>query len=305
MATGIIEVFAKAGIPVLYVARGDDKVARVRTNLERSLDKGVARGKLTQEARDAALAIVSGTTQLDDLADKSVSLFVNVDSLPEIDAEIARHYVGLIKRVEVVTGGASAAYGSDAVSGVVNFILDSTFTGLKGEASGGISGKSDNAAQALSLAWGTKFAGDRGHLVFSVDYSNSEGIVTGENRAWNRQHVDIIPNATPTDGRPQNLWRAGVTGAQFSEGGLIYAGPLRGIQFLPGGATAPNQLSMKLLRNEPASAKRLVSGPSIRIELSITPSSTLPWMRSVRGSRVSTSMMPPILRPYREEKLPG
>ncbi|MFC6237710.1 3-hydroxyacyl-CoA dehydrogenase family protein [Longivirga aurantiaca] len=81
MATGIIEVFAKAGIPVLYVARGDDKVARVRTNLERSLDKGVARGKLTQEARDAALAIVSGTTELDDLADVDLVVEAVVEDL--------------------------------------------------------------------------------------------------------------------------------------------------------------------------------------------------------------------------------
>jgi 3-hydroxybutyryl-CoA dehydrogenase len=81
MATGIIEVFAKAGIPVLYVARGEDKVARVRTNLERSLDKGVARGKLTPEARDAALALVSGTTQLDDLADVDLVVEAVVEDL--------------------------------------------------------------------------------------------------------------------------------------------------------------------------------------------------------------------------------
>ena len=81
MATGIIEVFAKAGIPVLYVARGEDKVARVRTNLERSLDKGVARGKLTQEARDAALAIVRGTTQLDDLSDVDLVVEAVVEDL--------------------------------------------------------------------------------------------------------------------------------------------------------------------------------------------------------------------------------
>ncbi len=81
MATGIIEVFAKAGIDVLYVARGDDKVARVRHNLERSLDKGVARGKLTEEARDAALALVSGTTLLDDLADVDLVVEAVVEDL--------------------------------------------------------------------------------------------------------------------------------------------------------------------------------------------------------------------------------
>lgn len=49
----------------------------------------------------------------------------------------------LISRVDVVTGGASAAYGSDAVAGVANFVLDTNFTGLKGEIQGGISGLHD------------------------------------------------------------------------------------------------------------------------------------------------------------------
>jgi 3-hydroxybutyryl-CoA dehydrogenase len=72
MATGIIEVFAKSGFDVLYVARSDDKVAKVRSALERSLDKAVVRGKLTDEARAEALAHVGGTTQLDDMADRDL-----------------------------------------------------------------------------------------------------------------------------------------------------------------------------------------------------------------------------------------
>ena len=68
MATGIVEVLAKAGYDVLYVTRGDEKVARVRAALERSLDKAVLRGKLEQADRDAALARVRGSARLDDLA---------------------------------------------------------------------------------------------------------------------------------------------------------------------------------------------------------------------------------------------
>jgi 3-hydroxybutyryl-CoA dehydrogenase len=81
MATGIVEVFAKAGFDVTYVARGEDKVARVRSNLERSLDKGVARGKLSQDDRDAALARVTGTTSLDDLADRDLVVEAVVEDL--------------------------------------------------------------------------------------------------------------------------------------------------------------------------------------------------------------------------------
>ncbi|RZU03291.1 3-hydroxybutyryl-CoA dehydrogenase [Kribbella rubisoli] len=68
MAVGIVEVCAKAGYDVLYVARGTEKVDRVRATLERSLEKGVQRGKLSSDERDAALRRVTGTAKLDDLA---------------------------------------------------------------------------------------------------------------------------------------------------------------------------------------------------------------------------------------------
>jgi 3-hydroxybutyryl-CoA dehydrogenase len=68
MATGIVEVLAKAGYDVLYVTRGAEKVARVRAGIERSLDKAVLRGKLDQADRDAALGRVHGSARLDDLA---------------------------------------------------------------------------------------------------------------------------------------------------------------------------------------------------------------------------------------------
>ncbi|WP_406298489.1 3-hydroxybutyryl-CoA dehydrogenase [Embleya sp. NBC_00888] len=68
MATGIVEVFAKSGYDVVYVARSEEKVERVRTALIRSLDKQIQRGRLTEEAKADALARVTGSTRLDDLA---------------------------------------------------------------------------------------------------------------------------------------------------------------------------------------------------------------------------------------------
>ena len=69
MATGIVEVFAKAGHDVLYVGRSADKVAGVRADVERSLDKAIGRGKLEASDRDEVLARLTGTTSLDDLAE--------------------------------------------------------------------------------------------------------------------------------------------------------------------------------------------------------------------------------------------
>src|SRR5207245_2008848 len=57
----------------------------------------------------------------------------------------------LVSRVETVTGGASAAYGSDALAGVVNFVLDHDFTGINGEAEGGVSTYGDDGNYSASI----------------------------------------------------------------------------------------------------------------------------------------------------------
>ena len=69
MATGIIEVCAKSGYDVVYRARGEDKVAAVAKKLEGSLDKALQKGKLTEEAKAATLAKITGTTDLEGLKD--------------------------------------------------------------------------------------------------------------------------------------------------------------------------------------------------------------------------------------------
>jgi 3-hydroxybutyryl-CoA dehydrogenase len=81
MATGIVEVLAKAGFDVRYVARGAEKVARVRADIERSMDKAVLRDKLGEADRDAALALIRGTPKLDDLADRDLVIEAVVEEL--------------------------------------------------------------------------------------------------------------------------------------------------------------------------------------------------------------------------------
>jgi 3-hydroxybutyryl-CoA dehydrogenase len=81
MATGIVEVFAKAGYDVHFIARSADKVAKVSAAIERSLEKAVQRGKLAEEARDAALSHVTGSTKLDDLADVDLVVEAVVEEL--------------------------------------------------------------------------------------------------------------------------------------------------------------------------------------------------------------------------------
>jgi iron complex outermembrane receptor protein len=89
---------------------------------------------------------------------------VDIDTLPQM----------LVSRVDVVTGGASAVYGSDAVAGVVNFILDTKFTGFKYNVNAGISKYGDAAEWQAGFAWGTELLGGRGHFEMAAKYFNQD-----------------------------------------------------------------------------------------------------------------------------------
>ncbi len=143
----------------------------------------------------------------------------------------------LISRVDVVTGGASAVYGSDAVSGVVNFILDTDFTGVKGNVMGGITSRGDHEQYKVALAAGTPFASGRGHFLFSADFGD-QAHMEGNSRDWNQVGYMQVTNPayTATNGQPQllNRYNSGLWAA--NPGGVIASGPLKGIAFGPGGA---------------------------------------------------------------------
>lgn len=144
----------------------------------------------------------------------------------------------LVSRVEVVTGGASAVYGSDAVAGVVNFILDKTYTGVKLDASSSITSYGDDWTYDIAMTAGLDFADGRGHLLVSGSANYKDGILNAD-RPWNKTGGGTIrnPNYTPTNGEPQNLifdCCVGVNNA--TPGGIITSGPLRGTAFGPGGS---------------------------------------------------------------------
>ncbi len=155
---------------------------------------------------------------------------------------------GLMSRVDVVTGGASAVYGSDALAGVVNFVLDKEFTGIKGSVDSSITTYGDNPTYRVSLSAGTPFAGGRGHFLISGEHAYEHG-VKGQPRPWSDQTLAGInnPNYTPTNGQPSLLIAPDIGLSRATPGGLIiscagYAGdscPLRGTQFLEGGTPAP------------------------------------------------------------------
>lgn len=88
----------------------------------------------------------------------------------------------LVKRIDVVTGGASAAWGSGAVAGVVNIILDDDFTGWRMGVQSGISSRGDAARYGADIAWGTDFAGGRGHFMVAGEYMQERGALSRDDR---------------------------------------------------------------------------------------------------------------------------
>jgi outer membrane receptor protein involved in Fe transport len=144
----------------------------------------------------------------------------------------------LVDRVEVVTGGASAAYGSDAVSGVVNIVLKEDLQGIRGTVSGGVSEHGDGTERRLSLAAGTSFAGGRGHIMAGFDYVKIGDIGTQLTRDWGRRDVGVITNPSfAANGLPNFIIGPNVHSAITTPGGLIVSGPLKGLAFGPGGTT--------------------------------------------------------------------
>ncbi|MBO9378386.1 TonB-dependent receptor [Sphingomonas histidinilytica] len=152
--------------------------------------------------------------------------------------------VSLINGVEVVTGGASAAYGSDAVAGVINFSIDKNFEGLKVDASYGQSKYDDFHRPVISAAAGKSFLDDRLHVTVAGDFFRNTGQTRVASRPWGRRNSVLFNNLgyTPTNGQTKNFIADGATFSRMTFGGLIVApatSPLYGIQFGPNGTPQP------------------------------------------------------------------
>ncbi len=102
----------------------------------------------------------------------------------------------LIERVEVLTGGASAIYGADAVTGVVNFILKDDYEGFEFNAQAGVSSEGDGEDYRLSGLWGTNFLNDRANFTISVDYRKREHMLMGD-RDWSANNAVASDDNNP------------------------------------------------------------------------------------------------------------
>lgn len=167
---------------------------------------------------DRSLVLVDGLRRV---SGSSQSSAVDVSMIP----------AGLIERVETITGGASAVYGADAVSGVVNIIMKDEMEGVEMSISSGASTEGSGGERiGFDLAGGTGFDDDRGSLVFGVSYSKEDELRATQRDFSSRQlFVTNNPDNTgPDDGIPDTInlddsaiWIFATTGA-FNLGGQWY-----------------------------------------------------------------------------------
>jgi outer membrane receptor protein involved in Fe transport len=97
---------------------------------------------------------------------------------------------GLIERVEIISGGASAVYGSDAVAGAVNFILKDNFNGVEIDGQYGLSEQGDAGSSNVNITMGSDFAEGRGNAVLFASYDDRDELTKGE-REFSKQAVSL------------------------------------------------------------------------------------------------------------------
>ena len=138
----------------------------------------------------------------------------------------------LVERIDIVTGGTSAVYGSDAVAGVVNFVLKDNFEGIQARFRTGISSRKDRGTISAALTAGQNFGDDRGNIAFSAEYNRSDELnyldrpeISGaySGRTQLQFNEDPSNETDGSDGIPDRVLRTNVISLGSSFGGTFVA----------------------------------------------------------------------------------
>lgn len=155
--------------------------SRTNSNFD-NLNSGVAVVDLRNLGEERTLVLVNGKRFVSGVPGSSS---VDLNSIP----------TDFIERIEILTGGASSTYGSDAVAGVINFILKKDFEGLTLDASVGESSRGDDKKQKFSATWGANAAGGKGNVMLHFGYTK-QGAVYSKDR--NGLAIDNITDSALT-----------------------------------------------------------------------------------------------------------
>lgn len=155
-------------------------------------DKGVANINLRNLGNNRSLVLIDGQRWVSGSARSSA---VDLNTIPS----------AMIDRIEVVTGGAAAIYGADAVSGAVNIIMKKEISGLHLSGTTGISQHGDANQTQFSASTGMDFAGGRGHFVVGGDFTYTAAVDQSARFANRQVYYPNPANTGPNDGIPDNI----------------------------------------------------------------------------------------------------
>lgn len=160
---------------------------------------------------DRTLVLVNGRRVV---AGQPFTAAVDINSIP----------AALVERVELVTGGASAVYGADAVSGVVNILLKRDFEGFAATVNAGITSRGDGESRGFNFTAGKNFDEGKGNVVVNFLYDDVAGVQATQ-RAWGVSGVNTISNPEntgPNDGIPNFIQAPNIRFNWSNQQGLVW-----------------------------------------------------------------------------------
>lgn len=176
----IIREGAVAPTPVTVIS-GAELLATGATNIGEALNQLPALGSTYSLANSGRSIGTAGLNVLDLRNMGTARTLVLVDGKRHVSSSAGSQRVDVntipsswVERVEVITGGASAIYGADAVTGVVNFILKEDIEGLDFSVTKGFADDSNHSKEKFSLSYGTEFDNGNGNVAFAVEYAGQD-----------------------------------------------------------------------------------------------------------------------------------
>jgi iron complex outermembrane receptor protein len=153
--------------------------------------------------------------------------------------------VGLIDRVDVVQAGGAAVYGSDAIAGVVNYVLKRNYEGVQLDAQYGVSSRGDNKKPALRATFGKNFADGRGNLAANIEWSKTDPLFDRDRPLTDLARVTYTnpANTSTTDGIPPLLPAYNATFYSYNNNGVIFTTPAPPPNFILRAAGTPQQFN--------------------------------------------------------------
>jgi len=129
----------------------------------------------------------------------------------------------LIDRIDIISGGQSGVYGSDAIAGVVNFVLKDHYDGVQARAQSGTSSQGDAGSYYASILAGKNFAGGRGNIAANLEFAHQTDFYGSERSNLRNTNSFVVVDTDPSgsDGVPDRIFMHDVRSTTIANGGLV------------------------------------------------------------------------------------